>query len=200
MIPKLSKASKMPCKSFSLPVNRDVCKGMLDNKGNVKPICKECYAAKGFYRMSTVKALREHNYKASKSEYFIIDMVNLIENQKYFRWFDSGDIYSDTFLADIYTICQATPKTKHWIPTKTRELFNQNLWKKLESLPNVTVRYSSPSIIGGFKDKHGSTVVQALHKSTKELFYCPASKQEGKCKSCKACWNKNIKVVAYLKH
>ena len=202
LIPKLSKASKMNAKSFSLPVNEEVCKGMKDSKGNIKPVCKGCYAKKGFYNMPVVKALREHNLEASKQldNTFVNSMVEQLKKQEYFRWFDSGDIYSDNLLARIYWICKNTPNTKHWIPTKSRELFNQDLWTSLEALPNVTVRYSSPSIIGTYSVNHRSTVVQALHKSTKELFYCPASKQEGKCKNCRACWNDNIKVVAYLKH
>lgn len=202
MIPKLSKASKMPCKSFSLPVNQEVCRGMNDALGNIKPVCKACYAKKGSYRYPVVKALREHNLLASKQldNTFVNSMVEQLRKQSYFRWFDSGDIYSNKFLDRIVWICKNTPNTNHWIPTKSRELFDQALWTKLEALKNVTIRYSSPSIMGSYQDKHGSTVVTALHQSTKELFYCPSSKQEGKCKTCRACWNGNIKVIAYLKH
>jgi len=200
MIPKLSKASKMSCKSFSLPVNEEVCKGMLDATGKVKPVCQSCYAKKGFYHMPVVKAVRENNLIASKKVDFVEHMIKLLEKQTYFRWFDSGDIYSDDFLRKVEEICYNTPHVKHWIPTKSRELFSQRLWKLLEDLPNVTVRYSSPSIIGTYEEKHGSTVSSVIKKSTKNLFYCPASNQKGKCGDCKACWNKNLKVVSYLKH
>jgi hypothetical protein len=200
MIPKLSKASKMSCKSFSLPVNLEVCKGMLDNTGKVKPVCKSCYAKKGFYHMPVVKAVRENNLIASKKVDFVEHMIKLLEKQKYFRWFDSGDVYDNDFLNKIEEICYNTPHVKHWIPTKSRELFSQEAWEDLEALPNVTVRYSSPSIIGTYEEKHGSTVSSVIKKSTKDLFYCPASNQKGKCNDCKACWNKNLKVVSYLKH
>ena len=202
LVPKLSKASKMPCKSFSLPVTEEVCKGMRDTMGNVKPVCVGCYAKKGFYNMPVVRDLREHNLLATKQldDTFANSMVEQVGKAKYFRWFDSGDIYSDKLLARIYWICKNTPNTKHWIPTKARELFNQETWKALEALPNVTVRYSSPSIIGTYEPKHGSTVSQAIHKSTKELFYCPASTQKGKCETCRACWNPKLKVISYLKH
>tara|TARA_R110000803_G_scaffold98119_1_gene166279 strand:- start:604 stop:1260 length:657 start_codon:yes stop_codon:yes gene_type:complete len=200
MLPKLSKASKMNCKSFSLPVNLEVCKGMLDATGKVKPVCQSCYAKKGFYHMPVVKAVRENNLIASKEIDFPKHMIKLLEKQKYFRWFDSGDIYSSRFLLFIYKICKLTPNTRHWIPTKSRELFDNITWKLLEALPNVTVRYSSPSIIGTYEEKHGSTVSSVIKKSTKDLFYCPASKQKGKCNDCRACWNKNLKVVSYLKH
>jgi NADH:ubiquinone oxidoreductase subunit F (NADH-binding) len=29
---------------------------------------------------------------------------------------------------------------------------------------------------------------------------CPAGEQDGKCKKCRQCWNKDIKVVAYIAH
>lgn len=200
MLPKLSKASKMNCKSFSLPVNLEVCKGMIDATGKVKPVCQSCYAKKGFYHMPIVKAVRENNLIASKKIDFAKQMIKLLEKQKYFRWFDSGDVYDNDFLRKIEEICFNTPQVKHWLPTKSRELFNQLTWARLEALPNVTVRYSSPSIIGTYEEKHGSTVSSVIKKSTKDLFYCPASKQKGKCNDCRACWNKNLKVVSYLKH
>jgi len=152
--------------------------------------------------MPVVKAVREHNLLVTKQldNTFASSMVEQLRKAKYFRWFDSGDIYSNKLLSEIYWICLKTPHVKHWIPTKSRELFNQNTWDRLESLPNVTVRYSSPSIIGTYEEKHGSTVSSVIKKSTKDLFYCPASKQKGKCNDCRACWNKNLKVVSYLKH
>lgn len=197
---KLSKPSKMPCKSWSLPVNEDVCKGMLDATGNVKPVCKVCYAKKGFYHMSNTKQVREHNLTFSKSKHWVNTMVDAIYNERYFRWFDSGDVYSNAFLLKLYEVCKATPTTKHWIPTKCRELYRQDTWKMLEELPNVVVRYSSPSIHGLYQDKHRATTVQKIGKSNKDLFYCPSSNQEGKCRNCRACWNDNIKVVAYKIH
>jgi hypothetical protein len=200
---KLSKASKMPCKSFSLPVNDEVCKGRYQASGALKPVCQVCYATKGFYRMPVVKKVREDNFIASQDEYFPHNLTSLIAKEKYFRWFDSGDIYSNTFLKKVWAICKATPTVKHWIPTKARELFDQELWLELEALPNVTVRYSSPSIIGEYQVKHRSTVRnndQWLSKSTKEVYNCPASKQAGKCNKCRACWNDSIQVVAYLEH
>jgi len=203
MKPKLSKASKMPCYSFSLPVNDEVCKGRYDKQGKMKSVCSKCYANKGFYNMPNAIKLREHNLISSKSLFFATEMIKLIKDKKYFRWFDSGDIYSDKFLYKVYMVCRESPDTFHWIPTKTRNLFNQIIWKKLEALTNVKVRFSSDSIDGQYiKGLHGSTVIQkeSLFPVNKaEVFTCKAPKQMGECRNCRACWH-NEKVIAYEIH
>jgi hypothetical protein len=207
---KLTKASKMPCKSFALQA-METCPGALDVQGEVKPVCQSCYAMKGTYVYPVVKASRASNLEETKKDSFVPDMVDLLYKQKgnYFRWFDSGDIYSNKMLYKVYSICRQTPHIKHWIPTKSRELFNQVKWECLEALPNVKVRYSSDSIEGNYGPSHGSTVVQKTdHRtkdrfkltSSKEVYLCPSSNQDGKCGSCRACWSKKIKVIAYVKH
>jgi hypothetical protein len=201
---KLSKAGKMPCKSFSLQAIT-TCPGMyIAGTKQVKDVCKGCYATKGMYRFPVVKAARDSNLDATKDDRFVPEMVAMIEKEKseYFRWFDSGDIYSAEFLEKVYQVCFDTPNVKHWIPTKSRELFNQVTWAALEQLPNVTVRYSSPSIDGDYTPDHGSTVVKAADHfpANGEVYTCPSSTQDGKCADCRACWNKGVKVVAYVYH
>jgi len=45
------------------------------------------------------------------------------------------------------------------------------------------------------KFKFTSTVVTDPSKAT-----CPAPQQGNECKSCRACWDKKVKNVAYLAH
>ena len=200
---KLSKPSKMPCPTFALQA-LDTCPGAYDDKGNIKQVCSKCYAMKGSYVWKDTKRVREDNLVASKQHDFVEDMIRMINKIKgrHFRWFDSGDIYSREFLAKIVDICFNTPLVKHWIPTKSRELFNQTTWEALESLPNVRVRYSSPSITGQFDDEHGSTVVPDKNYFSDDnpasVFNCRVT--DKKCGPCRACWSKNIKVIAYLQH
>jgi hypothetical protein len=49
---------------------------------------------------------------------WIDSMVNLIGSDSYFRWHDSGDIQSLEHLEKIAQVCNATPGTKHWLPTR----------------------------------------------------------------------------------
>ena len=46
---KLSKASKMPCRSWSLQA-LDTCPGSRDKSGELVPACSGCYATDGNYR------------------------------------------------------------------------------------------------------------------------------------------------------
>ncbi len=204
---KLSKTSKMaPIKSFALPVSKNTCIGMLDEQGKIKDVCQNCYAIKGSYSWRNAKALRKHNYEETLNnlDSFHDDMVRLINSDKnnYFRWFDSGDIYDNDLLYTIISICRSTPDTFHWIPTKARELLDQDLWEHLESLPNVKVRYSSPSTKGYFKSEHGSTVIQPGQKiDDNKVYACPVGIEEDRknCGDCRACWHSE-KVIAYTFH
>ena len=203
---KLSKTSKMPCKSFALPAGKKTCIGMIDTDGKIKDVCKKCYAMKGSYSWRTAKALREHNLNETLNnlEGFKADIIKLLTKEKsdYFRWFDSGDIYDNDLLVTIYEICKNTPTINHWIPTKARELLDQDLWLKLENLDNVTVRYSSPSINGYYQSIHGSTVIQKGQEVDEtRVFKCPVglTDERKKCGDCRECWNSN-KVIAYTYH
>ena len=201
---KLSKTSKMPCKSFALPAMK-TCLGAIDSNSKVKDVCRGCYAMKGSYQWRPAKALRENNRLSVSNELhsFASDMLKLLKKEKnnYFRWFDSGDVFDNDFLYEIYKVCKQTPRINHWIPTKAREILDNATWEKLESLPNVKVRYSSDSINGEYNSLHGSTAIQSNQKyDDNKVFKCPVDyDQIKKCGNCRACWHSD-KVVAYTFH
>lgn len=51
--------------------------------------------------------------------------------------------------------------------------------------------------VGG--SEHGSTVIAHADNPT-DAFMCGAYDRDGKCGDCRACWDKNVKVVAYPAH
>ena len=104
---KLSKPSKMPCLSWSL-VARDTCPGSIEN-GELVPACAGCYAAGGNYRFPNVKAPRLHNKDDWKRDDWVSDMVQALDNSRYFRWFDSGDLYSVKLAEKIKLVMERTP-------------------------------------------------------------------------------------------
>jgi len=204
---KLSKTSKMPCKSFALPAFK-TCLGAKDSSGKVKDVCKSCYAMKGSYQWRSAKSLRENNRLSVVNELhtFVSEMLSLLNKEKndYFRWFDSGDVFDNDFLFEIYKICESTPHINHWIPTKAREILDNDLWEKLESLPNVKVRYSSDSTKGEYNSLHGATVIQKGQKvNPNKVYVCPVGRSDNeerkKCGDCRACWHTD-KVIAYNFH
>ena len=198
---KLSKASKMPCRSWSLEA-LDTCPASKNKDGSLVDACKGCYATTGNYRFPNVKAPRVHNKEDWKRDNFISDMVAELDNDRYFRWFDSGDMYDLRLAQKIFEIAKSTPHCNHWIPTRMHKFSKfTNILAELESLPNVVVRKSSDSIFGGvIPGNTTSTIIPTIDSATMDMTVCKAYTREGKCGTCRACWNKEAKVIAYPAH
>ena len=208
---KLSKASKIPCKSFSLQAGAH-CKGMVDAKGKVKAVCSDCYALKGMYRFPVVKASRQHNFDNLNHPNWVPTMIGLVINEPYFRWFDSGDFVSVQMVENVAQVIRSTPNTRHWIPTKLDSNINSKylpihnaIKSLLVDLPNCTVRFSSPSNNGEYDAEHGSTVipeklVDTFKDDCPDISICPSKAQDGKCLDCRKCWDRSIPVIAYIRH
>ena len=199
----LSKASKMPGKSWSLQAG-DTCPGSINKiTKEVIQVCQDCYAKTGFYRMENVIRPREHNRKDWKRPEWTDDMVQALDTERYFRWFDSGDVYSAALGQKIYEVIRRTPWCHHWLPSKSYTIPKIRYWlDRIKTLPNASVRYSSPSTHGEYTLEHGSVVVQnvsdVIHKSDVKM--CDAYTRGGKCGSCRACWDKNVSLVVYPLH
>lgn len=199
---KLSKASKMPCRSWSLQA-LDTCPGSIGHNGELVDACKGCYATTGNYRFPNVKAPRLHNREDWQRDNWVSDMVAELDNDRYFRWFDSGDMYSLKLAHKILDVMIATPWVKHWLPTRMHKFIKfHGVLKAMEALDNVVVRYSSDSVTGetvNYGD-HSSTIVEHKSMAPIEATVCEAYEREGKCGPCRACWDKEVPVVAYVAH
>ena len=207
---KISKTSKMPCGSWSLQAI-ETCAGSVIpfTKGKLVDACSKCYATQGFYKMKTVKDVRTNNKEDWQRPDFEKRMIDYLDTERYFRWFDSGDIYEVALAEKIYNICKKTPWVKHWIPTRSYK-FKKYLpiFNKLKALPNVSLRYSSDSIKGEYTEGlHGSTIIPKDLKDfepspefIREAFICGAKYRKGFCGPCRACWDKEIPLIAYVQH
>ena len=197
---KLSKASKMPCRSWSLQA-LDTCPASRDASGDLVDACKGCYATSGNYRFPNVKAPRVHNREDWKRDTWVADMVSELDNDRYFRWFDSGDIYDVRLARKILEVCEATPWVKHWIPTRMHKFPKFTLvLQRLQSLPNVVIRLSSDSIMGETIEGPTTSTIATLEDAPKGSFVCEAYTRGGKCDKCRACWDKGVSVVTYIGH
>jgi hypothetical protein len=198
---KISKAGKMPCPSWSLQA-RETCPGSIDQSTKqILPVCKACYAVKGNYSFKPVKALRDYNREDWKRDTFETEFVIFLNDYRFFRWFDSGDIYHEKLAEKIYNIMVKTPWCKHWLPTKSYNIPKLRFWlDKMKKLDNVSVRFSSPDINGNYvKGLHGSCVIPK-HDFKTDATICHAYENSGKCGDCRACWNKDVETIAYVKH
>ena len=197
----LSKTSKMSgVLSWSL-MALETCPGAYD-QGQLVLSCQCCYATTGRYIMPNVIKVRKENKLAWQHDNWASLMINEIKYKSYFRWFDSGDMYSLKLAEKIYEIMVNTPDTKHWLPTKMYKFDKfKPIIDKMQSLPNVCVRFSSDSITGSYAPGlHRSVILSSVNNVNPNIFVCPAYKNGGKCGDCRACYNKDVDVVGYKAH
>lgn len=197
---RFSRVSKLDgIRSWSLEAGT-TCPGAYNDNGAMVDVCKGCYAKFGHYRFSLVNRIRRHNRVDWQRPGWVDDMIVALDNDRYFRWFDSGDIYHPLLAVKILAVCQLTPWVKHWIPTRSYKVKSiAPTLVALNNLPNVVVRYSSDSIIGEYSAIHGSTIVSSAEHNDNEVVTC-RSYETGCCSGCRACWNPDNKVIAYVAH
>lgn len=178
----------------------DTCPGSSDGNGGLVPACQGCYATTGNYRFANVKKPREFNREDWKRDTWVSDMVQALDSSRYFRWFDSGDMYDLSLAIKILAVMQKTPHCKHWLPTRMHKFIKfQHTIDSMMELDNVVVRFSSDSVNG--------EIIQGQTTST--IFSgtvpvgateCQAYQHEGKCNGCRACYDKTVSVIAYKAH
>ena len=200
--PKFSKPSKMPCRSWSLQA-LETCPASKDSNGELVPACKGCYATSGNYRFPNVKAPREHNKEDWQAPDWVDVMVSELDNDRYFRWFDSGDVYDIRLARKFLEVMRQTPWVRHWLPTRMHKFDKfKSVLDNMDALSNVVVRLSSDGVLGETVENaaNSSTIVPNREYLTPIMSLCGASEREGKCGTCRACWDKTVSIVAYPAH
>lgn len=203
--------SAMDCWSFSLPAGKDgACPMAIEN--DPQSICSKCYAMTGRYVFSNIiksQYIRFGWVKESLlNKTFINDMTNKIgalTPNAYFRWHDSGDLFSLEYLQAVTQICNNLPHIKFWVPTRAWRFPH---WKsalsRLDSLSNVVVRYSAlyTNDHSPFVSSCGSTVIDDISKLPPIHTICPKTLNHSSCgkENCRSCWDKNSNKIAYLEH
>lgn len=199
---KMSKPSKMPCYSWSLQAI-ETCAGSIDTAtGLLVPACQGCYATTGFYLMTNTIKARASNKQDWKRETWCEEMISALESEKYFRWFDSGDVYSFKLAEKILKVMASTPHVKHWLPTRMHKFDKfRHIFELMNSLPNVVVRFSSDSITGQtVAGQYTSTIIPKDYPHLDSLTVCSAPANRGKCLDCRECWSKHASTIAYVQH
>lgn len=199
---RISTTSKLDgVRSWSL-VARDTCPGSIGADGELVPACQGCYAVGGNYRYPNVRAPRVENRDDWQRSEWVADMVAQLQNDRFFRWFDSGDMYAIGLAEKIYAVMVATPWVRHWLPTRMHKFSKfADVLARMSALPNVMVRPSSDSVTGEYEPGvHGSTIVPSVDTVPNGATLCHAANNAGKCGPCRACYDKSVPVVAYVAH
>lgn len=198
---QLSKTSKLDgILSWSLQA-LDTCPGSKE-KGQLVPACAGCYATTNFYLMDSVITPRERNRTDWERSGWVSDMVQALDNSRYFRWLDSGDLYNVKLAEKVYKVMKATPWVNHWLPTRMHKFSKfKKVFEKMQALPNVSVRFSSDSVTGQYvKGLHGSVIIPTPADLPRGAKLCKAYANGGKCSGCRACYDKKVKLIAYPAH
>lgn len=199
---RISTTSKLDgVRSWSLQA-RETCPGSIGRDGQLVPACAGCYAVGGNYRYPNVKAPRVENREDWQRPEWVADMVAALRNDRFFRWFDSGDMYALGLAEKILAVMEATPDVRHWLPTRMHKFPKfAAVIARMRALPNVVVRASSDSVTGEYTaGVHGSTIVPSIDAVPAGATLCAAANNAGKCGSCRACYSKDVAVVAYVAH
>lgn len=171
-------------------------------------ICSSCYAEKGFYKVyeNNVKPAQFARLDAVQQAMqgdngaWVSAMVAHIGNSEYFRWHDSGDLQGVDHLRLIAAVCEATPHTKHWLPTREYAMIKQFIESGHSVPKNLVIRLSAmfvdkPVIVPKSLQGIDGILTSEVHQhSTPTAFECVAPKQQNTCGSCRVCFNRDSNV------
>ena len=203
--------SKMPGTSYGISAKD--CKTGSKLAQIPGSVCHGCYAMGGNYVYPSVIKSHEKRLEGIDSPLWIQAMVTIINwsqargvNKRgekialgYHRWHDSGDLQSVEHLAKICAIAAATPKVKHWLPT--RELTMVKAYESSGGIvpSNLVIRVSA-TMVDGAPSRAWPTTSTVHDKSKPHGRTCPAPRQDNACGDCRACWNPKVANVSYHKH
>lgn len=200
----LSRTSKMPGRSYGLPAKE--CKTGAKLATIPGTVCSDCYALKGCYVFRVVQDAQYRRLASLSDPRWVDAMVTAIGTDKWFRWHDSGDLQSVDHLRKIVQVCERTPNTRHWLPTRENAIVTAFIWAGGKLPTNLVVRVSahrvdqSRPLLNAFLGQR-QLGTSTVHKETEPQGYsCPAYKQGGECGDCRACWNPEVSNISYPKH
>ncbi len=196
--------SKMPGTSYGLPAQ--AC--LVGSKLAAIPgsVCHGCYALRGNYQFSNVKASQASRLASIQDPAWTVAMVTLLEHARgrarthWHRWHDSGDLQSVAHLTKICAVAAATPRIKHWLPTRETKIV-LDYFKQGGVIPdNLVIRISATMVDGPATSQWPHT--SGVHSGSKPSSgrTCPAPQQGNKCGDCRACWSTKVDHVSYHKH
>ena len=187
----LSKPSKMPGPAYNLPAWK--CITGVKLQAVPGSVCAGCYALKGRYRFNNVRMALARRLESLKHPRWVDAMVTLIRGEPWFRWHDSGDLQGPDHIKKIFEVCNQTPDTMHWMPTREAKLLT--LMDPAVIPPNLIIRMSSHMINQPpVKFWPWTSTVSSSSKT------CPALDQGNSCRDCRACWDRKVDNVTYPKH
>ncbi len=198
----LGRPSKMPGWSTST----SALKCQVGSKLRKVPgsVCEGCYAMGANYQYPSVKVAHARRFEGLRHPEWVSAMVTLIDRRvslkdPYFRWHDSGDLQGVWHLRNICEVARLTPKVRHWLPTREKQMIRALERSGVEVSGNLTIRLSGSMIDGPQPRSKGPTSTVSSDGSVIGHL-CPAADQGNECGACRACWDPQVGNVTYRKH
>lgn len=195
--------SKMPGVAYGISAKRCATGGKLqDVPGSV---CHKCYAMRNNYTYPSVMKAHEARWEALQDlETWTGNMTTLLrllgtelhDEERYFRFFDSGDLQSIEHLDAIVRVAMGNPEWRFWLPTKEWGIVRK--YRESNDIPrNLTVRLSTLRTGMG---PVGNDLPSSTVEWNDSPHHCPARNQGNECGTCRACWDPKVTNVNYPLH
>jgi hypothetical protein len=206
----LSAPSKMPGASWSIPAVW-TCPTGAELACIPGTPCNKCYATRGRYGFANVtdaqwrRLAMIHKVIASGADSadwqgwvttFAAALV--ADGRKWFRWHDSGDVFTRSYLRLICAVCDATPDVVHWLPTQERKMVRA-FFRQNRRPDNLVIRFSSAKVDHEPTAEAPHSMVTTGAGRPAGAVRCHCDKV-GTCGACRACWNDRVRLVAYPIH
>ncbi len=211
----LGQPSKMPGAAYGLDAFQ--CRKGGELVADPSSTCHACYARRNFYlSWRPAVAARAKRQAAIRHRYWVESMIALIlgyvegGGEPAFRWHDSGDLHGPWHLANICAVAEATPRVRHWLPTREYDDVVAYLRAGGVIPPNLTVRLSAH-----YKGEAPIVPPELAHlptSTTHRLGEPPPIRRKGAivchaidspvnmCRGCRACWDGRVTNVSYRLH
>ena len=200
----LTQPTKMPCQSYSLPTI--ACVTGFKMREIAGSICANCYADKGNYRkyQNNIEPAQHARLVSITDELWVDAMVVSIGTDKYVRWHDSGDIQNIEHLEKIADVARRTPNCMHWLPTREYGIVAA-FTAQFDVPDNLIIRLSAmftdrPVIVPKTLQNVKGIAVSNVHSKKPIGTACNAPRQNGECRTCRACWSRKVAAVSYSIH
>lgn len=216
--------SKMPGTAYALPAHKCIIGAKLVNVPG--SVCHGCYALTGLYSMGNAQKSMKKRLAGLSDDLWVQAMIFMLKHKHaapefridlglravrqgiqrwrmnvsgYHRWHDSGDLQGVWHLAKICEVAAGTPNIRHWLATREGKMLRDYVDGGGEIPANLTIRLSATMIDRGVPSSWPLT--STVHdRATPVGHQCPAPKQNHECRSCRACWSRDVPNVSYHKH
>ena len=200
LIGGLSRVTALPCPSFS--ISAFDCQTGSKLNAVAGSVCEGCYARRGYYHWPTVKEAHARRLRllraaiASGGDEWAHAFAVCLKGVGWFRWHDSGDLQSVGHFDLIVRVCEETPATRHWLPTKEPRYVDRWIERNGPLPSNLTVRVSAPMVDEVIESRHPIATVHRV-KPRWKAWICPVPTDRKDCGECRACWDRTVGVVSY---